>query len=52
MWTLDLTRRGRAEQIKARHLVFAVGAGSQIPKMPKYANKVGNIRVLSFPMMY
>jgi cation diffusion facilitator CzcD-associated flavoprotein CzcO len=38
-WTLHINRRGMRQQIRARHLVLAIGGGGQVPKMPVLANR-------------
>jgi Pyridine nucleotide-disulphide oxidoreductase len=38
-WTCSLRREGQEQRITAHHLIFAIGAGSQFPKMPEYPNR-------------
>ena len=38
-WTVNIVREGRKMSIAARHVVFAIGAGGQTPKMPEYAHR-------------
>jgi hypothetical protein len=38
-WTVSFVREGQNMSITARHVVFAIGAGGQTPKMPEYAHR-------------
>ena len=38
-WTVTIDRDGKPMQITARHVVFATGAGGQIPTMPEYSSR-------------
>jgi Pyridine nucleotide-disulphide oxidoreductase len=38
-WTVNFVREGQNMSITARHVVFAIGAGGQTPKMPEYAHR-------------
>ncbi|KAK5013957.1 hypothetical protein LTR60_003336, partial [Cryomyces antarcticus] len=39
-WTVNLDQGGEQRSLRARHLVLAIGAGGQVPKMPEYPNRV------------
>jgi cation diffusion facilitator CzcD-associated flavoprotein CzcO len=39
IWTVNIVREGRKMSITACHVVFAIGAGGQTPKMPEYAHR-------------
>lgn len=38
-WTVSFVREGQNMSITARHVVFAIGAGGQTPKMREYAHR-------------
>jgi cation diffusion facilitator CzcD-associated flavoprotein CzcO len=38
-WTLQINQRGITRELKARHLVMAIGGGGQVPKVPQLANR-------------
>lgn len=38
-WELNVTSNGHQRRMTARHLVLALGAAGQTPKMPAYANR-------------
>jgi Pyridine nucleotide-disulphide oxidoreductase len=38
-WTVNIDREGQKMSIRARHVVFAIGPGGQIPKMPEYPHR-------------
>ncbi|KAK5166750.1 hypothetical protein LTR04_000461 [Oleoguttula sp. CCFEE 6159] len=38
-WTVNLDQGGEQRSLRARHLVLAIGAGGQVPKMPEYPNR-------------
>ena len=40
-WILRVVRNGERLKISTKHFVLAVGPGGTIPKMPKFANRVG-----------
>ena len=40
LWKLMLRRQGREQTITCSYIVVAGGAGGQVPKMPKYQNRV------------
>ncbi|KAJ5174146.1 uncharacterized protein N7482_000023 [Penicillium canariense] len=39
IWELEITKQGEPKSISASYIVFAVGAGSQVPVMPTYENR-------------
>ncbi|KAF2096611.1 FAD/NAD(P)-binding domain-containing protein [Rhizodiscina lignyota] len=39
VWTLQLSTGGNVIYMRSRHIVMALGAGGQIPKMPNYPGK-------------
>lgn len=39
IWTLQIRTQGNLIYMRTRHLVMALGAGGQIPKMPSFANQ-------------
>jgi cation diffusion facilitator CzcD-associated flavoprotein CzcO len=38
-WTVNMNRKGQKTKITTRHVVFAIGAGGQIPEMPEYPHQ-------------
>lgn len=40
LYTLTITRNGIISKLTAKHVVFATGAGSQVPLIPEWPDKV------------
>jgi cation diffusion facilitator CzcD-associated flavoprotein CzcO len=38
-WTLQINQRGMRRELRARHLVMAIGGGGQVPRLPHLANR-------------
>jgi cation diffusion facilitator CzcD-associated flavoprotein CzcO len=38
-WTLQINQRGMRRELRARHLVMAIGGGGQVMKMPQLENR-------------